>query len=66
MARDVKITRGERDIVGAAEAAEILGVKTPQVSRWQKAGKMPEPLEELKATVVWLRADVEAKAAGRK
>lgn len=66
MARDVKIRRGKKDIVGAAEAAEICGVKTPQISRWQKAGKMPEAVDELKATVVWLRSDVEEKAASRK
>lgn len=58
MAKKVCIEREAGDIVGAAEAAEILGVKTPQISRWLKAGKMPESFQTLKATEVWLRADV--------
>jgi hypothetical protein len=62
MEREVKIRRNRKDIVGAAEAAEILKKGVPQISRWQKAGKMPEPLQELKATTVWLRRDVEAMA----
>lgn len=65
MAEKVTIERGKGELVGAAEAAEILGVKVPQITRWRLAGKMPPHVEELKATFVWLRADVEAMAAAR-
>jgi predicted site-specific integrase-resolvase len=61
MADKVSIEYGAEDISGAAEAAEILGVATPQISRWEKAGKMPKPLRRLKATAVWLTADIIAK-----
>lgn len=56
----VTIERCNDELVGAAEAAEILGVGVPQISRWRKAGKMPRPVEKLAATYVWLRVDVEA------
>jgi len=65
MARDVKIRRGKGDIVGSAEAAEILDKPVSSITRWRKAGKMPPPVEELAATFVWLRVDIERMAAER-
>ncbi len=52
-------------LVGAAEAAEILGVRTLQVSRWRKAGRMPCVVALLASTPVWLRSDVVAMKDGR-
>lgn len=46
------------DVVGAAEAAEALGVPVPSITRWRKAGRMPSPVAELASTWVWLREDV--------
>jgi predicted site-specific integrase-resolvase len=66
MPEKVTITRCKGELVGAAEAAEILGVKVPQITRWRRAGKMPPPVEELRATYVWLRTDVEQMAASRR
>ena len=66
MARKVCIERGKGDLVGAAEAAYILGAPVTSVTRWRKAGKMPPPVEELKSTHVWLRADIEAMARERR
>lgn len=48
------------DLVGTAEAAEILRVERSRIGRWKKAGVMPEPVIELKATPVWRRSDIEA------
>lgn len=59
MARDIKIGRCNGDLVGSAEAAEILGKPVSSITRWRKAGKMPEQVEELAATFVWLRVDIE-------
>lgn len=67
MARKVSIEFGSDDLVGSAEAAAILKVPVSSISRWDKAGKMPVAVAELKATKVWLRDDIEgkAKAEGR-
>lgn len=61
MARSATIKFGAGELVGAAEAAAILYVPVSSISRWVKAGKMPEPVDTLKATLVWLRSDIEAK-----
>jgi hypothetical protein len=46
------------DIVGTAEAADILGVERPRIGRWIKRGVMPPTASELKATPVWHRRDI--------
>lgn len=51
------------NVVGAAEAAEILGVEVQRISRWQSSNKLPEALE-LAATPVWHTATIEAVARG--
>ena len=46
------------DLVGTAEAAEILGVERPRIGRWRKYGVMPDPVAELKAGPVWYRTQI--------
>jgi hypothetical protein len=48
------------DIVGTAEAAEILDVERPRIGRWKRSGLLPVPLTELATGPVWLRKDIEA------
>lgn len=57
---------GPGDLVGSVEAAEILGVERTRIARYRKTGQMPEPVAQLRATAVWLRADVEALRDRRK
>lgn len=47
------------DIVGTAEAANILGVERPRIGRWIKRGVMPPTATTLQATPVWHRKDIE-------
>lgn len=51
-------------IVGVAEAAEILSVGKQQISRLKRDGRMPSTVADLRATPVWLRADIEVMAGG--
>ncbi len=53
------------DIVGTAEAADILDVERPRIGRWRNQGKMPPPVAELAATPVWHRKQIEALIEGR-
>lgn len=46
------------DIVGTAEAAELLGVERPRIGRWIKRGIMPPTASVLSATPVWYRRDI--------
>jgi predicted DNA-binding transcriptional regulator AlpA len=46
------------ELVGFAEAAELLGTSTRQFLRWAKREDFPEPIARLRATPVWRRADV--------
>lgn len=46
------------ELVGAAEAADILGVPRSSVARWLKNGKFPMPLAKLRATPVWREEDI--------
>jgi hypothetical protein len=46
------------DIVGTAEAAELLGVERPRIGRWIKRGVMPPTAAMLQATPVWQRKDI--------
>ena len=50
------------NVVGAAEAAEILGVVVTSVTRLKKNGKMPALAADLAATPVWHRKDIERLA----
>lgn len=52
--------RKRQDLVGTAEAAELLGVERPRIGRWIGKGAMPQPVAKLGATPVWERADIEA------
>lgn len=56
------------DLVGIAEAAEILDVPASRVKRWQTPGRggrrMPPTVAETRATPVWLREDVVAMRDG--
>ena len=64
-AKKVQITsdpEGPGDLVGAAEASEIVGVERNRIPRWRKKGAMPDPVAVLKATPVWLRGDIEELA----
>lgn len=56
--------RDDDDLIGTSEAAEILGVKPPQITRLRENGRMPKPAAELAATDVWHRASVEAVQNG--
>lgn len=47
------------DLVGATEAAEILGVERTRISRYVRSGIFPEPWAFTKATKLWLRTEVE-------
>jgi predicted DNA-binding transcriptional regulator AlpA len=48
------------ELVGFAEAAELLGTSTRQLVRWSKRDDFPEPVVKLRATPVWRAADVRA------
>jgi hypothetical protein len=60
--------RGRRkplDLVGTAEAAEMLGVERPRIGRWKKSGVLPDPVAELAAGPVWFRDQIEGVLAER-
>ena len=46
------------NIVGTAEAADLLDVERSRVGRWKKSGVMPDPVITLSATPIWLRDDI--------
>lgn len=48
------------DLVGTAEAAEILDVERPRIGRWKKTGVLPPPITELATGPIWLRKDITA------
>ena len=57
------------DLVGVAEAAELLGVSRQQVHRLARRPDFPAPVAQLKAGKIWRREDVEQWAqehAGRR
>ena len=65
-ARKALAKLGEDPLVGIAESAEILGVPKPNVRRdYINKGRMPKPVAKIRATPLWLRADVEQLAASR-
>lgn len=47
------------ELVGTQEAAAILSVEVPRITRWRKAEKMPPTVADLAATPVWRKVDVE-------
>lgn len=48
------------ELVGASEAAAILGVEVQRISRYRANGVMPPVVAELAATPVWTAGDVRA------
>lgn len=52
------------DVVGAQEAAQILGVEVTRIWRWRNEGRLPPVAADLKATPVWRRQYI-AKMARR-
>ena len=52
------------DVVGATEAAAILGVEVPRLTRWLESGKLPAPALRLAATPLWHRRTITRVAAG--
>jgi len=53
---------GVPDLVGTAEAAEILGVKPNTLSARVARGQFIEPVLVLRQGPLWWRSDVERKA----
>jgi hypothetical protein len=54
-------------LVGLAEVAEILGVRSRQhAHNLTRDPTFPEPVERLRATPVWVRTDVVAWARARR
>ncbi|UNC93691.1 helix-turn-helix transcriptional regulator [Candidatus Contubernalis alkaliaceticus] len=47
------------NIVGTAEAAEMLGWSPKKVSVYRQRGKLPRPLYQLKMGPVWNKEDIE-------
>lgn len=47
------------EVVGAAEAAQILGVEVPRISRWRDHGRMPPTVAQVRATPLWRVEDIE-------
>lgn len=59
------------DVVGAQEAAQILDVEVPRISRWRDGGKMPPTVALLASGPLWRVVDVrklaqDGKWKGRK
>ena len=47
-------------LMGVSEVAEYMGVSKQAVSNWKVRGKLPAPVAELKASTIWLAADIES------
>lgn len=47
------------DMLGAAEVAELLGVSKQRVMELRDAGRLPEPISQLRAGPVWVRPAIE-------
>lgn len=47
------------NLVGASEAADILGVEVQRISRYSRHDRMPDVVAELAATPVWSAKDIE-------
>lgn len=61
------IVEGGRDagpeLVGAAECCEILGVRS---SNLRKVAGLPDPVQVVKASPLWLKSEIDALAALRR
>ena len=53
------------NIVGSAEAAEILGVERPRINRWRNMGVMPATVADLRCGPIWNRTEIEVLAKER-
>lgn len=53
------------DIVGLAEAAEILGWKKQQISLYLSREKFPKPTWKLASGPIWLKSQIEEFKANR-
>jgi len=56
----------ELDVIGLAEAAEVIGVSRGRARYLRQWGKLPEPSAELACGPVWHRGDFERWAADRR
>ena len=47
-----------KELVGLAEIAELLGISSHTVTSWRQRGQLPDPRWNLKSGPVWLAADI--------
>jgi predicted DNA-binding transcriptional regulator AlpA len=52
-------------LVGASEAATLLGVKANTIQQWRKRGILPEPVAKLACGPIWREQDIKQWAARR-
>jgi hypothetical protein len=48
------------ELLGTCEVAETLGIEKSRVPRWRNQGVLPEPVADLAAGPIWIRAQIEA------
>lgn len=46
------------DLVGCAEASEILHLTDARIGQLRRANQFPEPVWQVRATPLWLRSDL--------
>jgi predicted DNA-binding transcriptional regulator AlpA len=51
------------DIVGSQEVTELLGITRQRLHELRTTGRFPEPMMQLAATPVWMRAAIDSFAA---
>jgi hypothetical protein len=51
------------ELVGLAEAAELLAISKAALCERRRAGVFPEPVAELRCGPIWLRREIERHAA---
>jgi hypothetical protein len=51
------------ELVGLAEAAELLAISKAALSERRRAGVFPEPVAQLRCGPIWLRGEIERHAA---
>jgi predicted DNA-binding transcriptional regulator AlpA len=52
------------DVLGTTEVAELLGITRQRLHQLRSAGRFPEPIRDLAATPLWIRATVDSFVAG--
>src|SRR4051812_5708759 len=57
--------QSEAELLGLAEAAELLGLSKPAAARRRKAADFPEPVTELACGPVWTRDQIVGYAVER-